>query len=52
MPLGAGYTAEEQLTGSAEYGGLQIIASPMKAERYAELEKEEIGCEECGAPLG
>ena len=25
MPLGAGYTAEEQITGKAEQGGLQVI---------------------------
>ena len=29
-PLGAGYTAEEQITGKAEYGGLQIAVYPMK----------------------
>jgi hypothetical protein len=34
MPLGAGYTAEEQITGSAEHGGLQFIVHPMKAEVY------------------
>jgi len=34
MPLGAGYTTEEQLTGAAEHGGLQIIAYPMKREAY------------------
>ena len=34
MPLGAGYTAEEQLIGAAEHGGLQIAVSPMSAERY------------------
>jgi hypothetical protein len=34
MPLGAGYTAEEQITGSAEHGGLQLIVYPMKAEAY------------------
>jgi hypothetical protein len=34
MPLGAGYSAEEQITGDAEYGGIQIIAYPMKAEAY------------------
>lgn len=34
MPLGKGYTAEEQLTGAAEHGGIQIIAYPMKAEVY------------------
>ena len=26
MPLGQGYTAEEQVTGEAEHGGLQILA--------------------------
>lgn len=34
MPLGGGYTAEEQVTGKAEYGGLQIIAFPMKREIF------------------
>jgi hypothetical protein len=42
MPLGQGYTAEEQVTGTAEHGGLQIIVYPMKRERYLELlEKRE-----------
>ena len=41
MPLGEGYTAEEQLTGAAEHGGLQIIVYPMKRERYeAKLKAE------------
>lgn len=30
MPLGRGYSAEEQLTGAAEFGGLQILAYPMR----------------------
>ncbi|MBT7067751.1 MAG: hypothetical protein HN919_15740 [Verrucomicrobia bacterium] len=34
MPLGAGYSAEEQVTGKAEHGGLQIMAFPMKREVY------------------
>lgn len=34
MPLGAGYTAEEQLTGEAEHGGLQIMVYPMKREIF------------------
>ncbi len=34
MPLGAGVTAEEQVTGKAEHGGLQIIAYPMKRKAY------------------
>ena len=37
MPLGKGYTVEEQLTGAARHGGLQIVAFPMKPERYEEL---------------
>ncbi len=38
MPLGSGYSAEEQITGEAAVGGLQIIAYPMKAEAYRRLE--------------
>ncbi len=34
MPLGAGYTAEEQITGKAEHGGLQILAIPMKRDVF------------------
>jgi hypothetical protein len=34
MPLGAGYSAEEQITGEGEYGGLQIIVYPMKREVF------------------
>jgi hypothetical protein len=37
MPLGRGYSAEEQITGKAEHGGLQIVAYPMKAEAYRKL---------------
>ena len=37
MPLGEGYTVEEQLTGAAQHGGVQIVAYPMKAERYEAL---------------
>ena len=31
MPLGEGYSVEEQLTGEAEWGGLQIVVAPLKA---------------------
>ena len=41
MPLGEGYSAEEQITGEAEFGGLQIIAYPMKAENYEEINNEQ-----------
>jgi len=34
MPLGAGYTAEEQITGKAEFGGVQIQVYPMKKEAF------------------
>jgi len=34
MPLGSGYSAEEQISGEAEYGGVQLIVSPMKPEAY------------------
>ncbi len=37
MPLGKGFTAEEQLTGRADHGGLQVIAYPMKRERFESL---------------
>ena len=42
MPLGEGYTVEEQLTGAAMHGGLQIVAYPMKRERYEELRSEPV----------
>lgn len=38
MPLGEGFTAEEQISGAATYGGLQLLVYPMKRERYQELE--------------
>ena len=34
MPLGSGFTVEEQVTGAAEHGGLQISVSPMKREEF------------------
>jgi hypothetical protein len=34
MPLGAGYSAEEQITGTAEHGGLQLAVYPMKREVF------------------
>jgi len=34
MPLGAGYSAEEQITGRAEHGGLQLQVFPMKREVF------------------
>ena len=34
MPLGAGYSAEEQISGEAEHGGIQIVVYPMKREVF------------------
>lgn len=61
MPLGAGYTAEEQLTDKSEFGGLQIIVRPMKREvfdrRFPErkahgmhLEPDFCSINKCAAP--
>ena len=41
MPLGKGYTAEEQLTGEAEHGGLQIVVYPLKASFYKRETEED-----------
>lgn len=37
MPLGQGFSAEEQIMGEGEHGGLQIMAYPMRAEVYSKL---------------
>lgn len=45
MPLGAGYTAEEQLRGAAEHGGVQIVVYPLKAavrERMLRAQREAV----------
>ena len=34
MPLGEGYTVEEQVTGAAEFGGIQIEVFPMRPEIF------------------
>ena len=51
MPLGEGFTAEEQLTGKADTGGLQICVYPMKKDYYdqwqAELAKRDEGIRFC-----
>jgi hypothetical protein len=41
MPLGQGYTAEEQLSGAAAHGGIQLIVYPMKRGCYEKLIKKE-----------
>ncbi len=52
MPLGEGYTAEEQLTHAAEHGGLQIVVSPMQAEKYEEIRREKERRMEEETPIG
>ena len=42
MPLGSGYSAEEQLTGKAEHGGLQIVALPLKREVYERIRPRQV----------
>lgn len=41
MPLGAGYSAEEQITGKAEWGGLQILVAPLKKEVWTRWHGEQ-----------
>ncbi len=42
LPLGSGYSAEEQLTGKAEHGGLQIVAFPLKREVYERIRPRQV----------
>ncbi len=42
MPLGRGYSVEEQITGEAEHGGLQIVAYPMKAAAFRKMRKRRL----------
>ena len=37
MPLGEGYTAEAQITGKEEHGGLQLVVYPLKREVWTRL---------------
>ena len=57
MPLGAGYSAEEQITAQAKYGGLQIQVYPMRPEIYEQRIKRKVvqdlaisRCHESAAP--
>ena len=51
MPLGEGYTVEEQLTGAAMHGGVQICANPIKRERYESLLRRQLVMHECRSPV-
>ncbi len=44
MPLGEGYSVEEQLTGAAEFGGVQIEVFPMRAEVFDQRFPVEAQC--------
>lgn len=51
MPLGDGYSVEEQLSGEAEWGGLQISVVPLKAEVWQAKRRawaEEMLGRDCG----
>ena len=45
MPLGEGYTAEGQITGKEEFGGLQIAMYPMTPERFAQYIADKVSVE-------
>ena len=53
MPLGSGYSAEEQITGRGEHGGLQILVRPMKRDEFdRRFRRAAIGASfDIGAPL-
>ena len=40
MPLGSGYSVEEQVSGRPEHGGLQIVVYPMKKENYEPIRRQ------------
>lgn len=42
MPLGKGYTAEEQITGAAEFGGVQLLVRPLRGEVWEARKQAEI----------
>lgn len=46
MPLGEGYSVEEQLSGSAEHGGLQIIVYPLKSKYFSPRKPFVLECDD------
>lgn len=50
MPLGNGHTVEEQITGDAEYGGLQLQVFPLRREKWEEIKRAETDLMEVLAP--
>lgn len=52
VPLNSGFTVEEQITGSAEFGGLQIMVFPMKELEFRKIDKPQMCMPmACGASL-
>ena len=59
MPLGQGYTAEEQVTGAGEHGGIQLLVRPLKGRIWQARQKPTRGLfrmatpmmEACAAPV-
>jgi hypothetical protein len=51
MPLGAGYTAEEQITGEAAHGGLQLAAYPLKPSVYEQVKRRRAELERAMPPV-
>jgi hypothetical protein len=51
MPLGEGYSAEEQITGEARHGGIQLLVYPMKGEVYEAHYARRIHLEELASPV-
>jgi hypothetical protein len=51
MPLGAGYSAEEQITGEAAHGGLQLAAYPLKASVYEQVKRRRAEFERAMPPV-
>jgi hypothetical protein len=47
MPLGDGYSVEEQLTQSSEWGGLQISVTPLKSSVWHSIRDEDFAGEVC-----
>lgn len=47
MPLGAGYSVEEQVTGQSEWGGLQISVTPPRREIWEEMSREKLPIQLC-----
>lgn len=48
MPLRSGYTAEEQITGAAEHGGIQLVVHPIRRDAWKRMQRhrrfEHIAC--------